>query len=295
MNRLRQMSVFAHIVETGSISAAAQQLGLSKSVVSQHLKTLEAELGVVLLKRTTRRQLLTPPGHDFYQTCQQINTMATQAWHTAQNSQREPRGPVRITAPYALMEPLIAPVVGQLMQRYPQVKPELITDDGQLDLMAAGVDLAIRVGASSSSNLKQRRLGGFRDVLCGTAHAVNPSDPASRRYIANHWQGEKIEHRFTALTGGETRCLEAVPDCRADSLPTCLALLEAGAGIGIVPSFIFQARAGTLVEVMPGYTLPVNPVYALHPYPDSLPLAVTVCLEAIELALHTRLRDEENA
>lgn len=292
MNRLRQMSVFAHIVETGSISAAAQQLGLSKSVVSQHLKTLEAELGVVLLKRTTRRQLLTPPGHDFYQTCQQINTMATQAWHEARNSQLEPRGPVRITAPYALMEPLIAPVVGQLMQRYPQIKPELITDDGQLDLMAAGIDLAIRVGASPSSNLKQRRVGSFRDVLCGTASAVKPPDPASRRYIANHWQGEKIEHRFTAVAGEDIQCMEAIPDCRADSLPTCLALLEAGAGIGIVPGFLFKARAGRLVEVMPGYELPANPVYALHPYPDSLPLAVTVCLKAIELALQNSLSDE---
>ncbi len=291
MNRLRQMSVFAHIIETGSISAAAQRLGLSKSVVSQHLKTLEAELGVVLLKRTTRRQVLTPAGDDFYQSCQQINTVADQAWQTAQNSQLSPQGLIRITAPHALMGSLIAPAIGQLMQRYPQIEPELITDDGQLDLMTAGIDLAIRVGPSPASRLKQRRIGSFRDVLCGTTSTVKQFAAGSVPYIANRWQGEKIQHHLTAITGEGVRIVDATPGCRADSLPTCLALLEAGAGMGIVPGFIFQARAGVLVEMMPGYELPANTVYALHPYPDTMPLAVAVCLEIIEQALQSSLND----
>ncbi|GAA06590.1 bacterial regulatory helix-turn-helix, lysR family protein [Photobacterium leiognathi subsp. mandapamensis svers.1.1.] len=73
MNKLRQMSIFAHIVEEGSVSAAANKLDLSKSVVSQHLKTLEQELGITLLKRTTRRHTLTQAGEAFYQSCREIN------------------------------------------------------------------------------------------------------------------------------------------------------------------------------------------------------------------------------
>jgi len=93
------MSVFAKVVESGSISAAAESLNLSKSVVSQHLKVLEDELGVGLLKRTTRRQTLTPAGKDFFEKCQQMNQLATQAWDNARESQITPKGHIHITAP----------------------------------------------------------------------------------------------------------------------------------------------------------------------------------------------------
>lgn len=135
MYRLRQMSAFAHIVEAGSISAAAEQLGLSKSVVSQHLKLLEDELGVTLLKRTTRRQSLTEAGNTFYLQCKQINDLANSAWTTAKDLQMIPQGKLRITAPNALMANLITPVIAEMMQAYPQLQPELISSDVQLDLM----------------------------------------------------------------------------------------------------------------------------------------------------------------
>ena len=126
MNRLRQMSIFAHIVEQGSVSAAANKLELSKSVLSQHLKALEQELGVVLIKRTTRRQMLTTAGEAFYQSCRDINNIASLAWEHAQEFQLEPIGRFRISAPTALMDILVTPVVAKLMKRYPKLKPELI-------------------------------------------------------------------------------------------------------------------------------------------------------------------------
>ena len=102
MSRLRQMSVFAHIIEAGSITAAADSLKISKSVVSQHLKSLETELGVPLLKRTTRRQTLTAAGERFYEQCRRLNDVADTAWTEAQETLQEPQGKVRITAPNAL-------------------------------------------------------------------------------------------------------------------------------------------------------------------------------------------------
>jgi len=281
MNNLRHMSVFARIVESGSISAAAEALNLSKSVVSQHLKTLEADLGVPLLKRTTRRQTLTPAGETFYAKCRQLNQLAQDAWEEAQRTQSEPSGKIRITAPHALMSELVAPALAPILLRWPRLKLELQASDEQLDLMAENIDLAIRVGTSSASNLKQRRLGEFRDQLCGTADAVAATRPG---YIANHWQEVQIRHRLTHTDSGEVKVFEADTLCRTDSLHSCRALLEAGAGVGILPDFIFR-QCSTLVPFWPGYQLPPNPIYALHPFRQNLPRGVEVCLEAIEIAL----------
>ncbi|MCV6587765.1 MAG: LysR substrate-binding domain-containing protein [Marinobacterium sp.] len=286
MQRLRQMSIFAHIVDAGSISAAADRLDLSKSVVSQHLKTLESELGLPLLRRTTRRQTLTTTGEHFYQQCQQLNTLADNAWQQALESQQSPSGTIRITAPHALMSTLIAPALSELLALYPALTPELISSDRKLDLTEERIDLAIRVGNSEGSTLRQRRIGEFRDVLCG-----KPTCTPDSRYIANHWQGNPIQHRFEACSGTTIRQttirqIEYTPGCRTDSFHSCLALIEAGAGIGLVPDFILRQRPTQLIEMLPGYQLAACPIYALHPYGTLRPTAVERCIEAIEQKLN---------
>ncbi len=91
---------------------------------------------------------------------------------------------IRITAPHALMDDLVAPVVAELMQKYPRLKPELISDDRHLDFMEHDIDLAVRVGRSKDSNLKQKRLRSFRDVLCGTRD-MKLKDMQDQAYIGN--------------------------------------------------------------------------------------------------------------
>lgn len=287
MNNLRHMSVFARIVESGSISAAAEALELSKSVVSQHLKTLEADLGVPLLKRTTRRQTLTPAGEAFYAKCQQLNQLAQDAWDEAQRTQSEPAGKIRITAPHALMGPLIAPAIANLMQYYPAIEPELIASDEQQNLMQEGIDLAIRVGRSPESSYRQRRIGEFSDLLCGSKAYLACTPTNAMRYIANRWQGKQIHHELSSKTGSETTVLTFSPACTVDSVYTTLALLEGNAGIGLIPDFLLKDRAHNLVEVMPSYHLAAVPIFVLHPYQAGLPRTAAVVLEAIEAELRT--------
>lgn len=302
MNQLRHMAVFAHIVETGSITAAADTLELSKSVVSQHLKALEQNLGITLLKRTTRRQTLTPAGQDFYHHCKALNQIAEQAWQQAQEVLYVPKGIVRITAPYALMETLIAPAISPLIKQYPLLQPELISNDSQLNLMAEGIDLAIRVGQSTDSAVKQRRIGQFRDVLCASSELLVQGRIEEAAYIANSWQGKKIQHEFKAIDLGKAQS-DQVKDllfttearCITNSFNTCFTLIESGAGIGLIPEFRLHAspsnlrasdlKASALKPVYPGYQLPLNPVYALHTFDTQLPLSVSMCLDAIELKL----------
>ncbi len=279
------MSLFARVVEAGSISAAADQLDLSKSVVSQHLKLLEQELGVLLLKRTTRRQYLTEAGETFYEHCHELNQVAETAWTEIQNHTGVLSGRVRVTAPDALMAPLIAPLVGQLMEQYPGLRPELITSDQQLDLMQEQIDLAIRVGDSPSSQLKQRRIGQFRDVLCIAAELAG-REPESLPYIANSWQGNRIEHHLKDAQGVEIT-LSYQPTGRVNSVQLCRTLLEVGAGVGILPDFVFHdcQRQAKLVELLPGTQLPEVPVYGVHTFQSSPPPVVKLLTDQISALL----------
>ncbi len=285
MNQLRHMAVFAHIVETGSITAAAEALQLSKSVVSQHLKALEQALGVSLLKRTTRRQTLTAAGNDFFKHCKQLNSIADQAWLQAQEVLVVPKGDIRITAPSALMETLVAPAISLLMPQYPLLKPQLISNDQQLDLISENIDLAIRVGQSKDSSIKQRRIGEFKDVLCSSQPALKQGQQHNdAAYIANAWQGKLIDHLFKDNVGKELH-YKTQARCRANSFYTCLTLIKSGAGVGLIPDFKLASIHPPLHEVFPDYQLSVNPVYALYTYDKQLPLSLKVCLAAIEQQL----------
>ncbi|XQW84824.1 LysR family transcriptional regulator [Thalassotalea piscium] len=284
MKKLRHMSVFAYIVEAGSITGAAESLQLSKSVVSQHLKVLERELGVLLIKRSTRKHTLTSAGKDFYESCREINKITEFAWQQAQESTEVPRGIIKITAPNALMDVVIAPAIGKLLKQYPLLEPELISDDRQLDLMSDNIDLAIRVGSSQASNIKQRRIGEFRDILCGTRELLQKEEIDKAVYIANKWQGKHINHLFNGIDGKRV-LYEATALCQANSFYSCLALIKEGAGIGLIPDFQFNKIKPALYEVFPKLKLPVNKVYALHTYDKHLPSNIKVCIEAIETYL----------
>ena len=287
MHKLRQMSIFAHIVEQGSVSAAAAKLDLSKSVVSQHLKRLEEELGASLLKRTTRRQTLTPMGERFYLSCKDLNSLADSAWEMAQAEQEEPQGRIKITAPNALMDMLVTPVIAELMKTYPKLQPELLSDDQRLDFMSHDIDLAIRVGSSPDSTLKQKRLGGFRDQLCGVV-TMQEQDLNALPYIANAWQGREIEHHFQSNSKAPFS-LHKQAHCVTNSIHSCVALIKAGAGVGVLPDFYLRQFDQQLVNLTPHHHLPVNTVYALNPYTHHTPIAVALCIQALEARLSKEL------
>lgn len=280
MNKLKQMSIFAHIVEQGSVSAAAEKLELSKSVVSQHLKILEQELGASLLKRTTRRQILTSMGERFYLSCKDINVIADSAWDMAKAELEEPQGRIRITAPNALMDLLVAPVIAELMKQYPKLEPELIGDDQHLDFMEHDIDLAVRVGSSRDSNLKQKRLGEFKDVLCGV-ESMRDSELTSIPYIANSWQGKQVTHSFTSNSEQDFVYQQQV-SCTTNSFHSCLALIKSGVGIGVIPDFYLHQLSDEVVDVIPNFQLPTNTVYALTPFAANTPIAIKLCVQALE-------------
>lgn len=274
------MEIFALIVEQGSISAAAEKLELSKSVISQHLKSLEQSLGLVLLKRTTRRQSLTEAGRSFYVSCKSLNDIANNAWQQLEPLKTQPKGHIKLTASHAIMDSLVVPAITKLMKIYPELSPELISEDQHLDFMENNIDLAIRVGMSKESTYRQRRIGQFRDVLCGSPLLKQDKGLADLPYIANSWQGKNITHKFLSKRNKEL-VLKPQPACIANSFHSCLSLIKAGAGIGLIPSFYFAKATDELIDLLPDVKLEENPIYALHPYSNQ-PVNVKVCIKAIE-------------
>lgn len=291
---MRHMVIFSHIVETGGISAAATELRLSKSVISQQLKSLEHELGVSLLNRSTRQQVLTPAGQSFYKQCKQVNEIALQAWENARESQQLALGSIRISAPNALMEPIVAPAIGGLVERYEGITPTLISDDCRADLIKDKIDLAIRVGEMPSSDYKQRKLGSFKDVLCAAPGYIEKHNITSQllsnsdakypefNYVSNSWQGVHIQHMFLHKITKESIKLSFTANRLCNSLPAVIAMAKAGSGLALIPDFVLNKHRQNLIAVLPDFESEAVPIFAVYAFANTPPTLVSLSIEAIK-------------
>lgn len=285
MNKLRHMAIFMRIVEAGSITKAAEKMALSKSVLSQHLKLLESELATTLLKRTTRRQSLTPSGERFYAHCVKMHQISEQAWDEVMAQQAEPAGKFTVTAPHALMDTLVVPALKDAFLHCPNVQLCLICQDDQLDLMHHDIDLAIRVGGSKDSHYKQRRLGSLTDVLCKATGSDVDIDSVA--YIANHWQGTHIKHTLMR-NGAESQRFSFDATHTTDTISQTASLISAGFGIGLVPN-VLLAQYPNLAPVFTDQSLAPATVFTVHPYQGAVPVSVQLAQAAIQAQFDTLL------
>lgn len=290
MDHLRHMAIFKQIVDSGSISAAADRLELSKSVISHHLKALELAVGVQLLHRTTRRQQLTPAGKDFYLRCRELGDISTLAWQEARETADKLAGPIKISSPHALVDGIIAPAIATLCHGNPMIRPSIQVQDRRIDLLGQDVDIAVRVGKLTSSNLIQRKIGQFRDVLCATPAFIEQYKQQladeqwqALDYIANSWQGQNIEHNLQPkldTLATNTLKLNFTANRYADTSSAVLSLAKAGLGVALLPDFVFEQES-SLVELMPTHQCPLNAVYALHDFGRTPPLLIKQTIETL--------------
>ncbi|CCK75354.1 Transcriptional regulator, LysR family [Oleispira antarctica RB-8] len=296
INYLRHMLVFSQIVDEGGISLAAAKLQVSKSAVSQQLKALENELGVTLINRNTRSQVLTAAGKVFYERCSAINNIVNTAWGEARDSQGLALGNISISSPNALIATIVAPALGRLVEKHEGITPTLSGDDSRVSLINSEIHLAIRVGNMPNSEYKQRKLGEFRDVLCANPnylkkHTIDQSYLLAQEgkridvnYIANNWQGAQITHRLYEKKTGKPVVLKFTANRMCNSLPAVVELTRAGCGFAYIPDFLFNKYKLTneLVEVMPEYLGESAPIYAVHAYAGEVPILVKITIDAIK-------------
>ncbi|MBS0471253.1 MAG: LysR family transcriptional regulator [Proteobacteria bacterium] len=162
IDRLADLRLFVAIVERGSLSAAADALGLSPGAVSQRLAALEQTLGTQLLRRTTRRSQLTDAGNRFHDTARRVLAELDDLGESLAAEQGTLRGPVRVTAPLDLGRNHVAPVLDAFVDAHPGVSASLVLSDTALDLAQNNIDIAIRYGRLPDSALQLRRISTNR-------------------------------------------------------------------------------------------------------------------------------------
>jgi DNA-binding transcriptional LysR family regulator len=187
MDRLDGIAAFSLVVETGSFTAAAQRLKLSKSAVSAHVQRLEERLGIQLLHRTTRRVATTEAGRTYHQYCVRILAEAEAAEQAAGALHREPRGTLRISAPDTFGWMHVAPAIPAFRKRFPDIAIDLRLEERHVNLVDERLDLAIRIGELPDSPLIVRKLAPSRLVLCGAPDYLQRfGEPQSPQELSDH-------------------------------------------------------------------------------------------------------------
>jgi DNA-binding transcriptional LysR family regulator len=290
MNNLLWMHCFVRAVETGSFSAVARELGIGQPNVSRHIASLEQDLGTRLLHRSTRQLVATPEGQRYYAQAREALDVIARAESDARGGQN-PHGLLRVACPAGLGIEKIISALPEFMARYPDVELDLRLGDGYADLVAEGVDVAIRGGVLKDSALRARRVG-MSERIC----------VASPAYLARHGTpqhpDELLRHEcivYTLLAGsgwpfkdGEVHVRGRL---RINSLEGIRRAALDGMGIAYLPAWmVLEHLDGAaapaqplqpLQRVLGGYAAPLTPLNAVYSAERLLPHRASVFIEFV--------------
>lgn len=272
MSQIEEMQNFVRVVDAGSISKAADQLGVAKSGVSRRLADLESRLGVRLLNRTTRRSSLTEAGLSFYQGAVRLLGDISELNAATAESGALLKGTLRLAVPLSFGLCHLGPAIDEFLQQNPELKIKIDFSDHQVDLVEQGVDLAIRIADLGDSSLQARRICPVRMLLCASQAYLDqygtpetPNDLKAHHllhYGLSASQALRLEDEF-----GTGYLVQARPRIVANNGDFLRDMAMAGHGIILTPSFIaWQAiAAGDLVALMPAYCPKQLSAYAVYP------------------------------
>jgi len=281
MNKdLNRMAVFARVVEKGSFSAAAESLGLGKSVVSIHVSQLEQNLNCQLLVRTGRSMVLTREGRLFYDKCKQMVELAETARQEVDTGLSVPSGLVRVSCPVSFGENVFCKLIPPFQERYPKVQIEFILDNRFVDLAEENIDLAIRVGDVEGANLRTTKIGSAIVPLCASRNWVReftvdePEDLIDKRWIAISGY-RTASTRLSEMTrlvlrhrSGEEKVVKLTKVLATNGGGAAKSLVLLGAGVGPLPDYtiVDEIKAGILVQLLPDWeVVRPRPIWLLFP------------------------------
>jgi DNA-binding transcriptional LysR family regulator len=272
MTAFDEMTSFVRVVEAGSISKAAEQLGMAKSGVSRRLADLESRLGVRLLNRTTRRSSLTDAGRTYYEGAVKLLSDVAELDAVVADSEASLKGRLRLAAPLSFGLCHLTPAIEEFMTAHPGVMIDLDFSDRQVDLVAQGIDLAVRIAELRDSSLKARRICPIRFMLCASPayleHHGTPRTPEglAEHHILHYDIGGGPVMRLADGRGGEQQ-MHVKPQLVANNGDFLCDMAIAGHGIILTPTFIaWQAVAlGELVPLLRDWWPPPLNAYAVYP------------------------------
>ena len=287
MDKFLHMQVFVGIVEAGSISGAADRLGLPKSAVSRRLTELEARLGVSLLQRTTRRQNLTDSGRAFYERCVAILADLDEAESAVSQSHGALKGKLKLALPLSFGLLHLAPLIQEFMTLHPDVRFELDFNDRQIDLMQEGFDLAIRIATLADSSLIARRLAPIHHVLSASPdYLARQNTPRVAADLAHHECLAYSNVRDPGLwtyhgPDGKPGSVRVPVRLASSSGEFNMRAAIAGEGLLLLPSFYSHEalRNGQLVRVLADHTWLELSAYVVYPPTRYLSSRVRVLID----------------
>ncbi|MFK2904444.1 LysR family transcriptional regulator [Dyella ginsengisoli] len=302
MSQLDDMRLFVTTLDTGSFTAAADRLGLSKQFISRRVMALEAQLGVRLLVRTTRHLRATDLGRTYAEQARRILQQVEELDQAISGAGQAPRGRLRLTAPMSFGTMHLSPLLARFLADYPQVGIELDLGDRMVDLLGEGYDLAIRIGVLADSSLIARSIAPVETVVCCSPDylARHPA-PATPADLATHecllyGHGPHVEWKFG---GAAAPAVTVRGRFRANNGELMRDAAIRGLGIARLPTFIVgeALAAGTLVTLLDDYRPAATAVHAVYPQhrQSSLLIHTFVDFLARELALPPHLAPQPSA
>ncbi len=257
MDRFGDLDVFARVVTTGSMSAAAREMGVSPAVISKRIRRLEERLGVRLIQRTTRQLALTEAGQGFYERVISILSSIEEAEGFVASGASQPRGLLRVSAPTSFGRLHIAPHLKRFLDANPLVTVDLTLSDSFVDIVADGLDLAIRIADLADSSLVARRLAPNHRILCATPEYIaRHGGPESLADLARH---ALIAHNADQwrLEGPEgAAAVRLHGPLRTNSSEVVREALLSGLGIALRSTWDVgpELKAGRLQRVLPEWS-----------------------------------------
>ncbi len=299
MRDLNDMMYFAEVVNQGGFAAAGRALGLPKSRLSRRVAGLEAELGVRLLQRTTRKISLTMAGQLYYRHCASMREEALAAEAAVAQVQSEPRGLVRVVCPVTLAQNAVGPILSEYLLKYPAVQVHMRVSNHVVDLVEEGVDVALRVRPSlaDSGSAVVKHLGLSHTFLVASPEQLKrqimPTDPSDLALLDSVSMSVNDGRATWQLFGPHAAqySVSHKPIFVADDLLTLKFAVLGGVGMGILPDYMCRDEIadGRLVHVLPQWAPQPGIVHAVFASRRGLVPAVRSFLDF----LGERLANEE--
>jgi DNA-binding transcriptional LysR family regulator len=282
MDRLQAMEMFVRVVETGSFSKAAREFATTQPTVTKQVAATEERLKVRLLNRNTRGVSLTEAGALYYEKCKNIVREAEEAENVVRLRQTQAQGLLRVGSSVAFGRRVVVPLALDFMREHPQLQVDLSFEDRYTDLVAQGVDVAIRMGKLADSNLGARFLGTNPWLMAASPRYLRkagtprrPQDLSGHEtLIYSSVQGNDVWRVLGPR--GEAVTVPVTARLRSNNLSAVLAAARSHMGIAALPWYVAadSLQAGAIVEVLKGHSLPEQEIHAVYPSPKLVPQKV---------------------
>lgn len=280
MDKLTAIKVFLTVAETGSFTATAEQLEISKPMISRYVALMEEWLNARLFQRSTRKVALTDAGEQAVLFCQKIANLTAEMEQEMMAQQGELRGVLRVTSSQTFGTYHLVQMVNRFLQLHPKLNIQLLLNDQPMDLISERIDLAIRITNNPDPNFIARKLADCHSLLVATPDYLakfgtpkHPEDLYQHHYLSHH----NINRKAWKCTQGEREVLLDLNSrfTTNDTQALLNSVLDSN-GIAMLPKYMLETelQQGKLQAVLTNWQLPTFSIYAMYPSRDKLPLAV---------------------